>query len=126
LLEEKFLALGDRLVENDGAAVRALLGEIATLLDAHVALEDERLYPPLERKAEAAGEKSTLILARSFQGGMAVITGALDRLVARQRMASTFNADDFAHEWNTVLHALRSRIHAEEASLYPIYRRLVR
>lgn len=121
------MSVGDRLVESDAAALRGLIGEIKVLLDAHVGIENEQLYPPLIEKAQAAGETSTAILAKSFQDGMSVITGAVDRLVARHQTGDApLNLDAFTQDWNMVLHALRSRFQAEESSLYPMYRRLVR
>lgn len=125
-LDAKFSALSERLAENDSAAIPGLLSEIRVLFDQHIALEADKLYPLLLEKAEAAGQQGQLLLAKSFQDGMNVITGALTRFFAKYQSATSIDVDAFAHDWNTMLHALHSRVQAEEVSLYPMFARLTR
>lgn len=122
-LEEKCAALNARLEENDAAGARAVLAELRADFLAHVLLEKEKLYPALLAKTEAQDAKAQTILTRSFEGGVGIIVDALERVTARH--AQTDAVDALATEWATLLHALRSRITAEESSLYPMYSRFV-
>ncbi|MBX5481391.1 MAG: hemerythrin domain-containing protein [Myxococcaceae bacterium] len=124
LLEEKCLALTARLEENDCAGARALLAELHAEFMAHIRLESEALFPPLLAGAEAQKATAQLSLARSFETGVGIICDALGRAAARP--ADDQEVDAFAQDWATLLHALRSRFAAEEASLFPMYARFAR
>lgn len=126
LLEQLLTSLSERLAENDGEGARKLLPELHRTYSAHVALEEQKLYPALLEKAEAGGHATQALLARSYEGGMGVLTSAIDRFVNRHHSEVEADLDLFAQEWSTMVHALRSRFHAEEQSLYPMFARLTR
>lgn len=123
-LEEKCAALNTRLEESDLPGAQALFVEVCAEFAAHVQLENEKLYPELLAKVEASPElKGQGLLAKSFADGVGIITDALGRVTARH--AQTPSIETFASDWATLLHALRSRMGAEESSLYPMFTRLV-
>ena len=122
MLEEQITLLGDRLAENDVPGVQRALGDLRTTFHQHLALENDKLYPALLEKAQG----TQVMLTRSFADGMDVITNAMLRFVDRYEKQASFNPDSFAQDWNPILHALRSRLQAEEVSLFPMFQKLQR
>lgn len=126
VLEERLSEISERFAEDDAAGARQLLPSLRSLFTAHVGIEAEQLYPKLLAQAEAQNQRTQAVLAKSFADGIDLLTSALDRFVTRYESTHDTRLDDFAQDWSTILHALRSRLAAEEQSLYPMYARLVR
>ena len=102
----------------DPSAVRQVLGELATKVTMHLAMEDRALYPLLAGSRNPA----TSQLATQFQqsmGGLFDTFVAFDRKYAVVKSISTGQAE-FVAEARAVLAALSARIAHEEQELYPL------
>jgi iron-sulfur cluster repair protein YtfE (RIC family) len=92
-----------------------------TLLLAHLAKEDETLYPVLRKGTETDGELRRYLEILSKD--MARISESA--LGFFQKYAASDHGAEFARDFGSLSARLSSRIRKEEAILYPAYERLV-
>lgn len=111
------------LERGDEAAVFAVLSSLSQVLRAHLALEDQEIYPALVRAAEASGDAKMLETARLFADNMQRITDSLKEFLARHE--TSFHLERFRTGWSTLSGVLAKRIESEETTLYPLYEKRV-
>jgi hypothetical protein len=108
---------------GDASTAQASFEKFTGELLAHLALEDDEFYPELLRLSKAAGNAHLAIVAGSFASNMERITTNLRQLSERHSRGFEFGA--FATAWPHLVQVLKTRIHAEETSLYPMYARAI-
>lgn len=107
------------LGEKEG--VLTALSSLCQALQAHVALEDQRLYPSLACAAETSEDSSMLETAYLFSSNMHRIIESLRDLLSRHQ--ASFHMEQFRTYWNTLGPVLIRRLEAEERTLYPLHER---
>jgi hypothetical protein len=101
--------------------VRARLAELSGKLLVHLQMEDGSLYPELLRSAHADVQATAV----RFQSEMGALRNAADGAYRRWLRPDAINQapERFLAELRSLLHALNTRIDAEDAELYPLVER---
>jgi hypothetical protein len=108
--------LGPQTAAN-AQKIRDILSKINGVLSAHLAAEDNALYPRLI----ADSRPQVSALAKKFQQEMGGLKSAfVDYCAKWTRTAIAEKADVFTVETQGVLKALKSRIDREEKDFYPV------
>jgi hypothetical protein len=110
----------DSIEKGDAKQVHATLKTLGVALTTHLALEDEQLYPGLEKMAATKGSENLRTVASQFSINMGRISQSLLSFL-RKYDASVSDLVVFRRDWAQVKAALASRISAEEKSLYPLF-----
>lgn len=96
--------------------IQLALGRLKGLLNVHLKLEDENLYPAMMR------HPSDLVRAKAakYQREMGSLAGAFTDFYVTWTEPGAIEARPafFQSEWSAVLRALKARIEAEEKDLY--------
>lgn len=111
------------LGRGDEAGAREVLSSLGNVLRAHLALEDQEIYPGLIRAAEESRDDRMLETAKVFANNMQRITESLRDFFARHE--ASFHLDRFQTAWRTLSSVISARIESEEKTLYPLYERRV-
>lgn len=123
-LEQLLEEVSSGVAAGDAAATQARFTELTEELLAHLALEDTEFYPELLRISEEPSNAHLAIVAGAFASNMERITANLRQLLARQSERG-FELQSFATGWPQLAQVLKTRIQAEETSLYPMYARAI-
>jgi hypothetical protein len=105
-------------LRRDAAPVATGLQRLATMLKAHLALEDSTLYPKLIAHADPA----VAATARRYQQEMGGLQTAFSNYIERWPTASSIQqqTDLFLSQTQQVVAALLARIEREDGELYPM------
>jgi hemerythrin-like domain-containing protein len=105
-------------LRREAAPVASGLQRLATMLKAHLALEDSSLYPKLIAHADPAVAET----ARRYQREMGDLQTAFSNYVARWSSASSIQqeSDQFVSQTQEVVAALLARVEREDGELYPM------
>jgi hemerythrin-like domain-containing protein len=103
---------------RDAAGVTTGLQRLATMLKAHLALEDSTLYPKLMTHADPA----VAATARRYQQEIGGLQTAFSNYLERWPTASSIQQepDLFVSQTQQVVAALLARIEREDGELYPM------
>ena len=112
-------AIDAALERADESEVRRELDALSRALLAHLAIEDEHLYPSLSRASEERGHDVPSRVARTYEHNMQTITVALKAFL--EAYSGTLSLPDFSRDWALVSQLLTDRIASEERTLYPLY-----
>lgn len=110
------------LASRNSQVAADLVHRLCEVLEAHVRLEDVRLYPELRLLAERSGDSEMVALVSEFSAGMAEIGAIMNSFF--ERYATAVDLTDVLVEWPDVRKALFARLSAEEMSLYPLHQEL--
>lgn len=119
-IKRSIAAINGALVGSEEAELRRELDVLSTALLAHLAIEDEHLYPSLTRAGEERGHDVPSKVARTYEHNMQTITVALRAFL--EAYGGPFALDDFRRDWALVSQLLTDRIASEESTLYPLYK----
>jgi hemerythrin-like domain-containing protein len=109
-------------VERDSERdVSAALASLTAALLAHLAIEDERLYPALTRATNRSALDMPSKIARTYEHNMETISVALRAFLEKYSGAETLDLPSFRRDWHLVSELLVDRIASEEKTLYPLY-----
>lgn len=122
MMEEIAGRLGEHLATGDAPRIRLTIEELRQTLRAHTDLEDARLYGPL--LSSTAADEASLAMANDFSRGISPVAESL-RLLSLHHTEGAIDPDAIAPEWAAIAHALAGRVEAEEASLFPLFQRVV-
>ncbi|GAC1658955.1 MAG: hemerythrin domain-containing protein [Vulcanimicrobiaceae bacterium] len=102
----------------DGEATERLLKRLVTLLSVHLKLEDDYLYPALERSAHRT-VRETAVRYRTEMGGL---RGQFTAFAGTWASADEISArpSEFLSAWSAVRAALEVRMAKEDHGLYAI------
>ena len=113
-------ALIDSSGANAGSAasIRALLERIATILEVHLQIEDDVLYPSLVGNSDSAIAST----ATKYQAEMGGLASSFGSFMKAWRVPGSIEARPakFTAESESVFKLLAIRIDREENSLYPL------
>lgn len=100
-----------------GAQIMELRQRLNVILDRHLRLEDEQLYPRLSH----ATDEHVRATALEFRVEMGGVMRAFADLNARWIDAASIDAEPtaFLEQWTSVRAALEARMDAEDQALYP-------
>ncbi len=120
---EKLLAQITEAVDaGDMERVGALLKELDELVIPHLSHEDERLYSRLTAYAEARGERELAQALKQFTGSMHFVSEAARAFFLRYD-GHPPRDERFRADWASLREELRTRMLAEEATIFPLYDR---
>lgn len=109
-------------VAHDSARdVSAALASLTSALVAHLAIEDERLYPALTRATETSPDEMPSKIARTYEHNMETISVALRAFLDKYSGDLIADLPSFRRDWQLVSELLADRISSEEKTLYPLY-----
>lgn len=97
------------------------LASLAAALLAHLAFEDERLYPALTRATDHSPLDMPSKIARTYERNMETISVALRAFLDQYSGAPSLDLPSFRRDWQLVSELLADRISSEEKTLYPLY-----
>jgi Hemerythrin HHE cation binding domain len=105
-------------LRRDAAPVVTGLQRLATMLKAHLALEDSTLYPKLMAHADPA----VAATARRYQQEMGGLQTAFSNYIERWPTAPSIQEqpDLFLSQTQQVVAALLARVEREDGELYPM------
>jgi len=105
-------------LRRDAAPVATGLQRLATMLKAHLALEDSTLYPKLLAHADPA----VAATARRYQQEMGGLLTVFSNYIERWPAASSIQQepDLFLSQTQQVVAALLARVEREDGELYPM------
>jgi hypothetical protein len=111
-------SLAVETLRRDAAPVASGLQRLATMLKAHLALEDSTLYPKLMAHADPAIAGT----ARRYQQEMGDLQTAFSNYVERWSTASSIQLEpeQFVSHTQQVVAALLARVEREDGELYPM------
>jgi hypothetical protein len=111
-------SLAVEALRRDAAPVASGLQRLATMLKAHLALEDSTLYPKLMAHADPAIAGT----ARRYQQEMGDLQTAFSNYVERWSTASSIQQEpeQFVSHTQQVVAALLARVEREDGELYPM------
>lgn len=101
----------------DAAAVRKLLSALAGKVNFHLAMEDEALYPRIQRTGDATAKARATKFKNEMGGLGKVFTDYNNKW---QVTAIRSDLEGFTNETRKVFGALAKRIERENADLYPL------
>jgi len=103
--------------ENNADAIAKNIIEMASVIKLHLSVEDQALYPALQR----SGDSALAQLGQRFQTEMGPIANAFDAFVRRWNTAARLrsDADAFRQDANDVLRRLYERMKHEDNDFYP-------
>jgi hypothetical protein len=106
-------------VARNSKAVRLLLSKMAGLVNLHLAMEDEALYPALH----AHSSMQVRATAKRFVEEMGGIKAAFVQYLNKWPTPTSISANPeaFIRETNGIFEALASRIAKENDELYPLF-----
>jgi hypothetical protein len=101
--------------------IRARLADLSGKLFVHLQMEDGSFYPEILR----SGPADVRATAERFQSDMGSLRNAADGAFRRWLRPDAINQapERFLAELRSLLHALNTRIDAEDAELYPLVER---
>jgi len=110
--------LGPVIAEETAAQLRRLLSKMHGLVELHLAMEDNSLYPSLLRSADPQARQ----LAQDYAKEMGGLAGTFQTYVRTWHSAATISAGAaaFTEQSKAVFNALSKRIHRENTQLYPV------
>ncbi|HRK77636.1 MAG TPA: hemerythrin domain-containing protein [Thiobacillus sp.] len=105
-------------ISENAAEIAALIIAMSSIIKLHLAVEDQLLYPALQRGKNSALAK----MGKRFQDEMATIASAYMDFARKWNHASNVSRDPegFRLEANKVLKILHDRMHKENTDFYPI------
>jgi hypothetical protein len=116
LITELSKELGPKTAAN-AAAINSILGKLGGALAAHLAAEDNVLYP----KLGADPRPQVRNIAKQFQAEMGGLKRAFSEYSYRWNAASiATKSADFEQETRGIIKALKDRITREERDFYPV------
>jgi hypothetical protein len=103
---------------GDANPLHRLLGEFGSVLTAHLATEDQRLYPEML----ASGHRRAAATASRFRDEMGGLKDSYAEFAARWSSPEALRSDPpgFLRDWIILEGALSFRIQRENAELYPL------
>lgn len=106
-------------LKENAEAVRSLLSELSGKLKVHLTMEDEVLYPALQKHEDENVRKT----AQQFFDEMGGLKKAFTEYVQRWPNAESIknNSEDFVNETKEIFAALASRIKREDTELYELF-----
>jgi len=105
-------------LRRDAAPVAMGLQSLATMLKAHLALEDSTLYP----KLLAHADPEVVAMARRYQQEMGGVQTAFSDYIGRWPTAASIQQepDLFLSQTQGIVAALLARVEREDGELYPM------
>lgn len=106
---------------NAPALAQGIIG-ISSVIKLHLSVEDQALYPALQRSGDAALAR----LGQRFQTEMGPIAAAFDAFARRWNTAARLCADEagFRRDANDVLRRVYERMKHEDHDFYPCIERV--
>ena len=104
-------------VAHNAAEIARLIVAISSTIKLHLAVEDQVLYPALQR----GGNADLARMGRQYQSEMASIASAYDAFARRWNTAEQVrrDAEGFRSEANVVLRRVFERMQREDHDFYP-------
>lgn len=105
-------------ISENATKIAALIIAMSSIIKLHLAVEDQLLYPALQR-----GENSALAkMGKRFQDEMTTIASTYMDFARKWNHASNVSRDPqgFRSDANKVLKILHDRMHRENNDFYPI------
>jgi hypothetical protein len=105
-------------LRRDATSVATGLQRLATMLKAHLALEDSTLYP----KLLAHADPEVVAMARRYQQEMGGVQTAFSDYIGRWPSAASIQQDPdlFLSQTQGIVAALLARVEREDGELYPM------
>lgn len=118
LVKEMSIKVNTVEFRNDTAPTMDLLIRLSGILNIHLAMEDQGLYPDLLKHRD----QRVSDLARSYMDEMGNILQRFQRFIARwgYEQVIAIEPERFEKETREVLAALQQRIRREDNELYPL------
>ena len=104
-------------VAQNAADIARLIVSMSSTIKLHLAVEDQALYPALQR----SGNASLARMGRQYQSDMGPIASAYDAFARRWNTAESLRTDEkgFRAEANVVLRKVYERMQREDRDFYP-------
>jgi len=112
--------VNEAVARDSDRDVSAALTSLTSALLAHLAIEDERLYPALTRATNGSPNDVPAKVARTYENNMQTISVAL-RAFLDKYGGDVIDLPSFRRDWQLVSELLSDRIASEEKTLYPLY-----
>ncbi len=106
-------------LRDNAAAMRSLLSELSGKLKVHLTMEDEVLYPALQKHEDENVRKTAQQFFDEMGGLKTVFSEYVQRWPNSESIES--NAEDFVNETKEIFTALASRIKKEDEELYKLF-----
>lgn len=113
--------VNEAVVRDSEWDVSAALASLTSALLAHLAIEDERLYPALMRATNESPHDVPSKIARTYEHNMKTISVALRAFLEKYSGVPPLDLPSFRRDWQLVSELLADRIASEEKTLYPLY-----
>ena len=110
--------LGPAIEEETAAQIRRLLSKMHGLVGLHLAMEDNSLYPSLQRSPDPDARA----LAQHYAAEMGDLASAFEGYMREWNNAAAISAGAarFTEHSKGIFNALSKRIHRENTQLYPV------
>jgi len=113
--------VNEAVVRDSERDVSAALISLTSALLAHLAFEDDRLYPALTRVTSESPHDVPSKVARTYERNMETISVALRAFLEKYSGDQSIDLPSFRRDWQLVSELLADRIASEEKTLYPLY-----